>query len=491
MSNIKDYIKHLISGDNFEDEEEVQRKVDIILKGLTLNGDSNLEASIEERIDAIFSTFNIDLAGIGEEQLTQVFKLIKEINLGERTLSDNQFLEKVNIILKLIEIHGFDSIEDISKEDLSKLVEVYNAFTGKSLDEITHESVKKVGSLGFSAVKKLKEVSRVDLNTFIDFIKSLGIGSTSSLLSFKESMYFALLLEKVGYSDGNKWLQKKEQEKIRYLLKELGFKEINSFSIKIMGDIGYVFDQFSIDFSATTILTLRRKIADLKELRILTGMRSKIDIIKKIYSSPKKIEQIDILLVQELFKLIGLWSGTRDSEEVDAIIKWVEEHGVDFSKTEIVDVIKQVESLYSNLNKTVGITLKDIGAEVLTGIDKVLETYSLPVLEEIDQKQSDVIGKILTKLKLSESSKESQAFKLSVFQALKYKCVKGITEDLPESIDKALEKGVQEIDTYFNCKVKQANMTVEECQGIDISKSISEAEYVSKVCGEVGESGDL
>lgn len=486
MSKVDIYIKNLISNDESETQEETKKKSDVIISGLFLNKDAELTKSIEERIDTVFSTFNIDLGRIDEERLTQAFGLIKEVNIGIDKFTDDVFLNKLEVISKLIEIHGFGSIEDISKVDLSKLLELYNVFTGESLDKISLESVKKVANLRFSAVKRLQEVSKSELSIFIDFMKKMGIESSGSLKSFKEVTHFIALLDKLGYSDSNEWLQKKEQDKINYLLKELLIEKTSSFSAKTVDNIGYVFDQFSINFASTTTLVLRRKITNLKELRLLTEkdsavLRSKIDIISRIYSSPAKMEQSDIVQVTEIFKLIGI--DNRDVEETERIIDWFKGHEINLSESEIdlSDVVEQIKEISSLLQNITGIAFSKASMQLLKNVDQITENLTgQKAFWKLSEKSMIELQSKIKFLKISGDDDKALDLKFAVLNGVigKHHCWNKMVEN---NVYESLEKVMPEINNIFKCK---ENKGLAECQDVDTTNISPEAEYITKICGD-------
>ena len=485
MSKVDIYIKNLISNDESETQEETKKKSDVIISGLFLNKDAELTKSIEERIDTVLSTFNINLGRIDEERLTKAFGLIKEVNIGIDKFTDDVFLNKLEVISKLIEIHGFGSIEDISKVDLSKLLELYNVFTGESLDKISLESVKKVANLRFSAVKRLEEISKSELSTFIDFMKKMGIESSRSFKSFKEVTHFIALLDKLGYSDGNEWLQKKEQDKINYLLKELLMEKTSSFSANTVDNIGYLFDQFSINFASTTTLVLRRKITNLKELKLLTEkdsavLRSKIDIISRIYSSPVKMEQSDIVQVTEIFKLIGI--DNRDIEETESIIDWFKGHEINLSESEIdlSNVVKQIGQISNSLEKITGIPIAKASIQLLKNIDQLTENLSEHKVEKLSEELQIALALKIKFLKISGDDDKALDFKFAVLNGVigKHHCWNKMVEN---NAYESLEKVMPEINNIFKCK---ENKGLAECQDVDTTNISPEAEYITKICGD-------
>lgn len=492
MVKIKDYIRNLIVKDSSYSEEESNKRNVVVLQALSLQGDNEVTESLEERIDTILSRFNLDLGNIDEEQMVQAFNLLHDINLGVEKLSDDEFLNKLDVVSQILETHGIVGIERISKDDLVKLKEFYKAFVGGSLEQVTIESFEKVNGLDFDAIKQIQDISDAELSAFIKFMNNMGIDAGQDAKTFKATEHLTSVLQRLGYYRGNNWLEQKEKTKIEYLLQELNMQQISLFSESKVEDLVYIFNEFNVNFASTTYLEIRRSLKNLKQLGLLAGqdsqvLRAKMEIITKLISNPSKMTQSEISKVVNLMNLMG--TSYRNAAEIEEIFNWLKVHEVHFSETDLKTLITQIDHINTSFEKACGITLAHASVGVLKGVNQVLETYAMPALEKIEATQVDVVGKKLTKLKLSEGNSDSQEFKLATFRALKDKCVKGITDDLPEAIDKALEKGVQEIGVYFKCKIDQAGVTLPECKTIDTTKTLSEADYVANICGDV--SGEL
>ena len=101
---IQEKIKSIIAADNTEGK--IINAISFL--GITVEDEGS--ESIEERVDAMLSEFNLASKIVDWKELENAFKLFKEFNLNIKEQSDDEFLDSIEIINLILKIHHYQDI---------------------------------------------------------------------------------------------------------------------------------------------------------------------------------------------------------------------------------------------------------------------------------------------------------------------------------------------------------------------------------------------
>ena len=87
------------------------------ISSLGIEEGTELNESLQERFDAIWSEFNLS----EEFDIKSVFTTLKEFNLNLKTSTDEEFIDKIEVIKKTTGYLGYERLEEVTKEELEKI----------------------------------------------------------------------------------------------------------------------------------------------------------------------------------------------------------------------------------------------------------------------------------------------------------------------------------------------------------------------------------
>ncbi|WPX97399.1 hypothetical protein [Candidatus Bandiella euplotis] len=145
---------------------------------LCLLSNTEYNEAIEERLDAIFDSFDLNNNVREEEDLVNILKFCKDFNLNIKSQTDEELLDAIEIINELIKVHSCKAIVEITLKELIKIKLVYQTF-GKGLADLNLNNIESISKLSFEVISSLQEVTQEELKEFCDFIRELGVNFQS------------------------------------------------------------------------------------------------------------------------------------------------------------------------------------------------------------------------------------------------------------------------------------------------------------------------
>ena len=214
-----------------------------------LNVDEEASDSIQERLDVLWYRFS---PSSFEELQTLVF-VLKQFGVHFQTQTDDQFLNKLEIIQTFINVHGFENIFAVTSKALQKLVNIYQ-FLEVSLATIVLE----------------------DLDKLQNFHLLVSAQSLDSL----------------------------EEGKFSFIFKEFSIDSLSKWNANTVGSLNLIFNEFGIDLLKITQLDLKRKISNIKRLSVWSEsfeiIQMRIDFIKSIKTDVTTLNQLEVSKLEKL-----------------------------------------------------------------------------------------------------------------------------------------------------------------------------------------------
>ncbi|WPX96889.1 hypothetical protein [Candidatus Bandiella euplotis] len=109
---------------------------------LCLLSNTEYNEAIEERLDAIFDSFDLNNNVREEEDLVNILKFCKDFNLNIKSQTDEELLDAIEIINELIKVHSCKAIVEITLKELIKIKLVYQTF-GKGLADLNLNNIER------------------------------------------------------------------------------------------------------------------------------------------------------------------------------------------------------------------------------------------------------------------------------------------------------------------------------------------------------------
>ena len=137
-----------------------------------LSVDEEATDSIQERLDVLWYRFS---PSSSEELQTLVF-VLKQFGVNFHTQTDDQFLDKLEIIQTFINVHGFENIFAVTSKALQKLANIYQ-FLEVSLATIVLEDLEKLQN--FHLLVSAQSLDVLEEGKFSFIFKAFSIDSLS------------------------------------------------------------------------------------------------------------------------------------------------------------------------------------------------------------------------------------------------------------------------------------------------------------------------
>jgi len=377
--------------------ELTEENVAMAVSLLGLENDNDYSEAVEERIDAIFSSFRLcdNLEGVGG--LIDAFKVCKEIGLNAGTQNDDEFLDSIEVISLLLISHKYDTLVEISPSELSKIRLLYQTF-GKKLNEITLLDIDSIQKLEITAITNLQKISEKQLKLFCDFISKLNLSLNSSYELFQNAIKLQGVLEALNY-EGKSWLEEKEIKKISLLFGEFEMYKIELWKDDTSDSLVLLARGFELNLPGTSWLILKKKISDIKklEVHITEGsdtVKQKLEVIKYLKKDLDNLNQLEITKLVKLFKILGI-EGTGVAG-ITSLLSWLE------SKDITLDIdrldkksFEKVEGAVKKLKIITGKKLKAMNTASIVVIERLLDAFGVEDLMTTQEDQLKALSHVI------------------------------------------------------------------------------------------------
>ena len=351
----------------------------VIMDSLGIDDNTQYNEAIEERLDAIFDSFDLN-NNVGEvADLVNILTFGKDFNLNIKAQTDDQLLDTIEIINELIKGHSYKTIAEITPKELIKIKLLYQTF-GKALVDLNLENIENINKLSFEVISSLQEVTQEDLKAFCNFISQLGINFNISYEEWQNASKLQQLITDFSYKD-TLWLKEKEIKKISLTLDEFGIKGISSWQSDTQETLSLIVKEFDLDLSNISKLKLIRKITDIKKLKLspiigLDKVESKLEVIKFLKKYLENLNQLEITKLAKLIDVLEI--DNKKTEDIKPLLSWLEDKGVELEISKIDDrEFEKIKNIIAKLELTLGKKLKDIDIGSISVTEKLLSAFSI------------------------------------------------------------------------------------------------------------------
>jgi hypothetical protein len=455
------------------------------ISSLGIEESTGLNESLQERFDAIWSEFNLS----EEFDIKNVFTTLKEFNLNLKTSTDEEFIDKIEVIKKTTGYLGYERLEEVTKEELEKIKELVEGLKGKlsNITESDAAKVKKIASAG--GLSELRELNTKEIKELIKFSEVLGISLNKSKQELDSTKYVVDFIESQGIR-GKELLEEGNVKKLITLFKAFKINNISQWKASTSENLEDILNSFGLEIKSTSSLKLSTKLKKLEGLGLENNLEkasTKISVMKEhvedlselskeeIKGLIDKKDVIDLGLKEELKEIVGSFGIEAGSEQ--SKYKKLQEFLLSFNV--------KVEELSQNDAEEVSEVLKSIGlinkGELAAGskelLAQIIEAFNYGNLINLKLEEIEKLKVMGKKLELDESK---------IFNKEGIGRIKLITNNLGLDVK---ELGERELENAVGTLVRYGINEAEKSQGYvswmvsGVEKAIIDKtkEYAAKV----------
>jgi hypothetical protein len=321
MITAQKYIKERLSS------EVSTTEITSSISSLGIEENTELNESLQERFDAIWSEFSLS----EEFDIKNVFTVLKEFNLNLKTSTDEEFIDKIETIKKTTGYLGYERLEEVTKEELEKIKELVEGLNGKlsNITESDAAKIKKIASVG--GLSQLSELNTKEIKEFIKFSEALGVSLNKSKQELDSVKYVVDFIESQGIS-GKELLEDGNTKKLIILFKALKVNNISQWKSSTSENLEEILSSFGLELRSTSSLKLATKLKKLESLGLENNLEkasTKISVMKEhvedlseltkeeIGGLVDKKDVIDLGLKEELKEIVesfGIEAGSEQSK---------------------------------------------------------------------------------------------------------------------------------------------------------------------------------
>ena len=455
------------------------------ISSLGIEEGTELNESLQERFDAIWSEFNLS----EEFDIKSVFNTLKEFNLNLKTSTDEEFIDKIEVIKKTTGYLGYERLEEVTKEELEKIKELVEGLKGKlsNITESDAAKIKKIASTG--GLSELSELNTKEIKELIKFSEALGISLNKSKQELDSAKYVVDFIESQGIR-GKELLEEGNIKKLITLFKAFKINNISQWKVSTSENLEEILNSFGLELKSTSSLKLSTKLKKLEGLGLENNLEkasTKISVMKEhvedlselskeeIKGLIDKKDVIDLGLKEELKEIVegfGIEAGSEQSK-----YKKLQEFLLSFNV--------KVEELSQNDAEEISEVLKSIGlinkGELAAGskelLSQIIEAFNYGNLTNLKLEEIEKLKAMGKKLELDESK---------IFNKEGIGRIKLITNNLGLDVK---ELGERELENAVGTLVRYGINEAEKSQGYvswmvsGVEKAIIDKtkEYAAKV----------
>ena len=455
------------------------------ISSLGIEESTELNESLQERFDALWSEFSLS----EEFDIKNVFTVLKEFNLNLKTSTDEEFIDKIEVIKKTASYLGYERLEEVTKEELEKIKELVEGLKGKlsNITESDAAKVKKIASAG--GLSELRELNTKEIKELIKFSEALGISLNKSKQELDSTKHVVDFIESQGIR-GKELLEEGNVKKLITLFKAFKINNISQWKASTSENLEEILNSFGLELKSTSSLKLSTKLKKLEGLGLENNLEkasTKISVMKEHVEdlselSKEEIKQlvdkkdiIDLGLKEELKEIVegfGIEAGSEQSK-----YKKLQEFLLSFNV--------KVEELSQNDAEEVSEVLKSIGlinkGELAAGskelLAQIIEAFNYGNLTNLKLEEIEKLKVMGKKLELDESK---------IFNKEGIGRIKLITNNLGLDVK---ELGERELENAVGTLVRYGINEAEKSQGYvswmvsGVEKAIIDKtkEYAAKV----------
>ena len=455
------------------------------ISSLGIKESTELNESLQERFDAIWSEFNLS----EEFDIKNVFTTLKEFNLNLKTSTDEEFIDKIEVIKKTANYLGYERLEEVTKEELEKIKELVEGLKGKlsNITESEAAKIKKIASAG--GMSELRELNTKEIKELIKFSEVLGISLNKSKQELDSTKYVVDFIESQVIR-GKELLEEGNVKKLITLFKAFKINNISQWKASTSENLEDILNSFGLEIKSTSSLKLSTKLKKLEGLGLENNLEkasTKISVMKEhvedlselskeeIKGLIDKKDVIDLGLKEELKEIVGSFGIEAGSEQ--SKYKKLQEFLLSFNV--------KVEELSQNDAEEVSEVLKSIGlinkGELAAGskelLAQIIEAFNYGNLINLKLEEIEKLKVMGKKLELDESK---------IFNKEGIGRIKLITNNLGLDVK---ELGERELENAVGTLVRYGINEAEKSQGYvswmvsGVEKAIIDKtkEYAAKV----------
>ena len=429
---IEKYIKNKIFGSETETTKERTNIVNILVSSIKISGsneirDTDMSDSVLDKLEAILDEFI--LSDELEKSINGLSYMIKGLNI-DFSIEDQEFMDKLSVITRLLEMHGYKSIEYITESELNKISTIYQELSSINLADITIEYLYKFSQIKLPFFKELENSSLEDIKFFAGFLKSLNLNLNADSYEISKSGYLYDILDSLHFAE-QEMREKSKLEKIIVLLEKLNITQLTDFNNDSAEIAVKILDSLNIDIKKISKLQLNNKVTFLKKLELtldrnLEEIKSKLYLIKEIKGDIEKIDRVEI---EDLVKIInGFKDNFKGVNDTSDLMEILAKENIQFNfknqykpqERKLADSLTDFDIFTSNIGLLSGQDFKDVkvqiidkiqsfiaafGRKTVTALSKEeIESYSkffkLFTSEELEKFEFDPIGEVCDKFNL-------------------------------------------------------------------------------------------
>lgn len=455
------------------------------ISSLGIEESTELNESLQERFDALWSEFSLS----EEFDIKNVFTVLKEFNLNLKTSTDEEFIDKIEVIKKTASYLGYERLEEVTKEELEKIKELVEGLKGKlsNITESEAAKIKKIASAG--GLSELRELNTKEIKELIKFSEALGISLNKSKQELDSTKYVVDFIESQGIR-GKELLEEGNVKKLITLFKAFKINNISQWKASTSENLEEILNSFGLELKSTSSLKLSTKLKKLEGLGLENNLEkasTKISVMKEhvedlselskeeIKGLIDKKDVIDLGLKEELKEIVGSFGIEAGSEQ--SKYKKLQEFLLSFNV--------KVEELSQNDAEEVSEVLKSIGlinkGELAAGskelLAQIIEAFNYGNLINLKLEEIEKLKVMGKKLELDESK---------IFNKEGIGRIKLITNNLGLDVK---ELGERELENAVGTLVRYGINEAEKSQGYvswmvsGVEKAIIDKtkEYAAKV----------
>ena len=431
------------------------------ISSLGIEESTELNESLQERFDALWSEFSLS----EEFDIKNVFTVLKEFNLNLKTSTDEEFIDKIEVIKKTTGYLGYERLEEVTKEELEKIKELVEGLKGKlrNITESDAAKIKKIASAG--GLSELRELNTKEIKELIKFSEALGISLNKSKQELDSTKHVVDFIESQGIR-GKELLEEGNVKKLITLFKAFKINNISQWKASTSENLEEILNSFGLELKSTSSLKLSTKLKKLEGLGLENNLEkasTKISVMKEhvedlselskeeIKGLIDKKDVIDLGLKEELKEIVGSFGIEAGSEQ--SKYKKLQEFLLSFNV--------KVEELSQNDAEEISEVLKSVGlinkGELAGGskelLAQIIEAFNYGNLTNLKLEEIEKLKVMGKKLELDESK---------IFNKEGIGRIKLITNNLGLNVK---ELGERELENAVGTLVKYGINEAEKSQG--------------------------
>ena len=259
----------------------------------------------------------------------------------------------------IIKWHGFVGLEEVSEENLTKLVKLYKSIFNKELSELKYKDFDKLRKLDIEAIKEIKNLNSQDID---DLIKSLEAFEIISNLDLEEHAVKIKSMNEIYREFGvvSNWYKEDEQKKLKILLSANNITKLEDIDEDKSKALSLINRELKIDINKISVLKLKLIIKLLANLGVNASKKPQelASIIKFVneIGGFKNLNRQEAVKVAKVVELIGI--DKKESQSISKIIDLIKLAGI------VIELDKNLDQEISKLERLSAVVKTMSGEEM-------------------------------------------------------------------------------------------------------------------------------